>query len=52
MSDGRAKTNDECFWGADFMNALVMFDYDGVIVDSFELFSSCFMKVEKPEPLP
>jgi len=44
MSDGGAKTNDECFWGADFMNALVMFDYDGVIVDSFELFSSCFMK--------
>jgi phosphoglycolate phosphatase len=26
------------------MNALIMFDYDGVIVDSFELFSSCFMK--------
>jgi phosphoglycolate phosphatase len=26
------------------MSALVMFDYDGVIVDSFELFSSCFMK--------
>jgi len=44
MSDGRAKTNDECFWGADCMNALIMFDYDGVIVDSFELFSSCFMK--------
>lgn len=44
MSDGRAKTNDECFWGADFMSALVMFDYDGVIVDSFELFSACFMK--------
>ena len=32
------------FWGADCMNALIMFDYDGVIVDSFELFSSCFMK--------
>lgn len=44
MSDGRAKTNDECFWGADCMNALIMFDYDGVIVDSFELFSACFMK--------
>ena len=44
MSDGRAKTNGECFWGADCMNALIMFDYDGVIVDSFELFSSCFMK--------
>jgi phosphoglycolate phosphatase len=44
MSDGKAKTNDECFWGADCMNALIMFDYDGVIVDSFELFSSCFMK--------
>jgi len=26
------------------MNALIMFDYDGVIVDSFEQFSSCFMK--------
>jgi phosphoglycolate phosphatase len=26
------------------MSALVMFDYDGVIVDSFELFSACFMK--------
>ena len=26
------------------MNALVMFDYDGVIVDSFEIFSSCFIK--------
>jgi phosphoglycolate phosphatase len=26
------------------MRALVMFDYDGVIVDSFELFSACFMK--------
>jgi len=44
MSDGRAKTNDECFWGADCMNALIMFDYDGVIVDSFELFSACFIK--------
>jgi phosphoglycolate phosphatase len=44
MSDGRAKTNDERFWGADCMNALIMFDYDGVIVDSFELFSACFMK--------
>ena len=44
MPDGRAKTNDECFWGADFMSALVMFDYDGVIVDSFEIFSACFMK--------
>ena len=44
MPDGRAKTNDECFWGADCMNALIMFDYDGVIVDSFELFSACFMK--------
>ena len=44
MSDGRAKTNDECFCGADCMSALVMFDYDGVIVDSFELFSTCFMK--------
>ena len=37
MPDGRAKTNDECFWGADCMNALIMFDYDGVIVDSFVL---------------
>jgi phosphoglycolate phosphatase len=44
MPDGRAKTNDEYSCGADFMNALVMFDYDGVIVDSFELFSACFMK--------
>ena len=44
MPDGRANTNDEYSCGADFMNALVMFDYDGVIVDSFELFSACFMK--------
>ena len=44
MPDGRAKTNDEYSCGANFMNALVMFDYDGVIVDSFEIFSSCFIK--------
>jgi len=25
MSDGRAKTNDECFWDADCMNALIMY---------------------------
>ena len=26
------------------MSALVMLDYDGVIVDSFEIFSACFVK--------
>lgn len=44
MPVGSKNNNDECFWGADCMNALIMFDYDGVIVDSFELFSSCFIK--------
>ncbi|MCK5417510.1 MAG: HAD family hydrolase [Desulfobacterales bacterium] len=44
MPAGRKNDNDEYFWGTDFMSALVMFDYDGVIVDSFELFSACFMK--------
>jgi phosphoglycolate phosphatase len=44
MPSGRKNDNDEYFWGADIMSALVMFDYDGVIVDSFELFSACFMK--------
>jgi phosphoglycolate phosphatase len=44
MPAGRKNDNDEYFSGLDFMSALVMFDYDGVIVDSFEIFSSCFMK--------
>jgi phosphoglycolate phosphatase len=44
MPAGRKNDNDEYFCGTDFMRALVMFDYDGVIVDSFELFSACFMK--------
>jgi phosphoglycolate phosphatase len=44
MPAGRNNGNDEYFCGTDFMSALVMFDFDGVIVDSFELFSSCFME--------
>jgi phosphoglycolate phosphatase len=44
MPAGGKNDNDDYSSGADFMSALVMFDYDGVIVDSFEQFSSCFMK--------
>jgi phosphoglycolate phosphatase len=44
MPDGNKNDNHEHVCGTDFMSTLVMFDYDGVIVDSFEVFSSCFMK--------
>ncbi len=44
MPDGRNNDKNEFFSGADIMSALVMFDYDGVIVDSFEIFSACFMR--------
>ncbi|MGD8880249.1 MAG: HAD family hydrolase [Desulfobacterales bacterium] len=44
MRDGSKNDNDEYTCGTDVMSALVMFDYDGVIVDSFELFSLCFIK--------